>query len=406
MIKIAIRRNLIYIMYLFIYYYLRRVEKTIIEHFYPFKDSLIFTLLMHLGEFFGGLSIYLYQRAFLKKGKNINNNDSERFKTFGVKIIHSKAMQMNQADGSIKIVLLMFFGAFFDFIEYVILSFFIPKIAKMSPTADIRLAGIITISSSLIFTFALKLKIGMHQFYSLIMIGICLVLINIIEFIYQRKVESLEKLLIAYILTYISFIFTTFTDVIEKYLNEFNFLNPMLILTVEASFGILLVGIYSISKNPFQEIIKYHEELDTGNFILLIFLLFLFFVLSAGINVYKILSNVLYTPMAKTVSLYVLNPFLIIYSFFYDNDFLYEGEPNAVYLILNVILAFIIDFFGCVYNEFFILYCFGLEYETHYEISKRSNIQNQLIKLNDIFDDDFDINNDDEQRPENSEPIL
>ena len=238
------------------------------------------------------------------------------------------------------------------------------------------------------------------------MIGICLVLINIIEFIYQRKVESFEKLLIAYILTYISFIFTTFTDVIEKYLNEFNFLNPMLILTVEASFGILLVGIYSISKNPFQEIIKYHEELDTGNFILLIFLLFLFFVLSAGINVYKILSNVLYTPMAKTISLYVLNPFLIIYSFFYDNDFLYEGEPNAVYLILNVILAFIIDFFGCVYNEFFILYCFGLEYETHYEISKRSNIQNQLIKLNDIFDDDFDINNDDEQRPENSEPIL
>ena len=110
--------------------------------------------------------------------------------------------------------------------------------------------------------------------------------------------------------------------------------------------------------------------------------------------------------MAKTVSLYVLNPFLIIYSFFYDNDFLYEGEPNAVYLILNVILAFIIDFFGCVYNEFFILYCFGLEYETHYEITKRSNIQNQLIKLNDIFDDDFDINNDDEQRPENSEPIL
>ena len=323
-----------------------------------------------------------------------------------IKIIHSKAMQMNQADGSIKIVLLMFFGAFFDFIEYVILSFFIPKIAKMSPTADIRLAGIITISSSLIFTFALKLKIGMHQFYSLIMIGICLVLINIIEFIYQRKVESFEKLLIAYILTYISFIFTTFTDVIEKYLNEFNFLNPMLILTVEASFGILLVGIYSISKNPFQEIIKYHEELDTGNFILLIFLLFLFFVLSAGINVYKILSNVLYTPMAKTVSLYVLNPFLIIYSFFYDNDFLCEGEPNAVYLILNVILAFIIDFFGCIYNEFFILYCFGLEYETHYEISKRSNIQNQLIKLNDIFDDDFDINNDDEQRPENSEPIL
>ena len=288
----------------------------------------------------------------------------------------------------------MFLGAFFDFIEYVILSFYIPRIAKMSPTADIRLKGIITISSSLIFTFALKLKIGRHQIYSLIIIGICLILINIIEFIYQRKVESVEKLLMAYILTYMSFIFTTFTDAVEKYLNEFNFLDPMLILTSEASFGIGFVAIYSISKNPFQELIKYHEELDTGNFILLIFLLFLFFVFSAGINIYKILSNVLYTPMAKSVSLYVLNPLMIIYSFFYDNDFLYEGKPNALYLILNIILALIIDFFGCVYNEFFILYCFGLEYETHYEISKRANKHNQLIKLKDIYDDNN--NNDDE----------
>ena len=113
---------------------------------------------------------------------------------------------MNQADRTPKIILLIFLAAFFDFIEYVILSFYIPRIAKMSPTADIRLKGIITISSSLIFTFALKLKIGRHQFYSLIIIGICLILINIIEFIYQRKVESVEKLLMAYILTYMSLI--------------------------------------------------------------------------------------------------------------------------------------------------------------------------------------------------------
>ena len=48
----------------------------------------------------------------------------------------------------------------------------------------------------------------------------------------------------AYILTYMSFIFTTFTDAVEKYLNEFNFLDPMLILTSEASFGIGFVAIY------------------------------------------------------------------------------------------------------------------------------------------------------------------
>ena len=137
---------------------------------------------MHLGEFFGGLSVLIYQKAFFKKSKN---NKVERTRSF-IKIIQDRK-QMNQADRTPKIILLMFLGAFFDFIEYVILSFYIPRIAKMSPTADIRLKGIITISSSLIFTFALKLKIGRHQIYSLIIIGICLILINIIEFYIKEK---------------------------------------------------------------------------------------------------------------------------------------------------------------------------------------------------------------------------
>lgn len=83
-------------------------------------------------------------------------------------------------------------------------------------------------------------------------------------------------------------------------------------------------------------------------FLLLLFLLFLYFVFSAGVNVYKLLSNIFYSPMAKSVSIYNLNPVLIIYSFFFENDFLYKGEKNVLYLILNEILSIIIVFFGCV----------------------------------------------------------
>ena len=386
MIKITLRRNLIYILQLFIYYYLRRIDMIIIRRLYKFDNSLIFTFLMHSGEFFGGLSTYIYQKTFLKnKTKKIKQNTR-------IEIIQNKK-KMNRADGYLKIILLLFFAAYFDFSEYIIATFFVPRIAKISPTADLRLTGITTISSSLVFTQVLKLKIGKHQFYSLIIIGICLILINIIEFIYQRNIASFRDLFLAYILTYFSLINITFTDAIEKYLTEFNFLNPMLMLFIESVFGSLFVLIYSSGQNPFHDVIKFYNELDKKMFLLLLFLLFLYFAFSAGVNVYKVLSNVLYSPMAKSVSIYVLNPLLIIYSFIFDNDFLYEGEQNVLYLILNVILSIIIIFFGCVYNEFFILGCCNLEYETHYGISMRANRQNQLIEFNDlrsIFSDDND----------------
>ena len=110
--------------------------------------------------------------------------------------------------------------------------------------------------------------------------------------------------------------FVPFTDVIEKYLIEFDFLRPFLIIMIEAIFGFTLVSIYSAGKNPFKDLIILYEESSTKNFILLIFLLFLYFALSAGVNVYKILTIGLYSPMAKTLAVYILNPFIYIQYFY------------------------------------------------------------------------------------------
>ena len=367
MIKISLRGNSIYIIQLFIYYYLRRIDSTIIKRIFNFQDSLIFTLLMHFGEFFGGLASYIYQNTFLKNKKKLEKNKNG----INPRLIIYKKKEMSRVDGKFKIYLLIFFAAFFDFIEYAIMNFFVQKLAKLSPTSDIRLTSITTISSSLIFVYALKLRIGKHQFYSLLIIGICLFITLIVEFSIQRKVERFDNLLYAYLLTMISLIFITFTDTIEKYLTEFNFLNPFIILIIESIIGIILVTIYSFGQNPFLEIKNVYDNDSTGNFILLIFLLFLYFVFSAGTNVYKLLSNVYYTPMAKSIAIYILNPILLIYSYFYENDFQIEGKSNIIYLIVNIILSIIIGFFGFVYNEFLVLFCCGLEFETHLVISKR-----------------------------------
>ena len=379
LIHISIRRNLYYIINLLIHYYLRKVDLIIINTKFQFNDSLIFTFLMFFGEFFAGLSIFLYQHIFLKK-------DIKTVKHFKIPFSIYKP-KMNRTDNIFKIGLLIFFSASFDFIEFVIATFYIPRFEIVSSTAEYRFGGLIIIIGALICHFNLRIKILKHQFYSLIIIGICLAIIIILEIIYRGKGVSFGDFCFAYMLVVGYLIFVPFTDVIEKYLIEFNFINPFLILMIESIFGFIFISIYSAGENLFKNFNEIYSNYSTGEFVLFIFLLFLYFVFSAGTNAYKILTNGLYSPMAKTLAVYILNPLIFLYYFIIGNDFLSDGERDWFYFIANIIISLIISFLGCVFNEFIILSCCGLEYETHSFVSKRAgddeNI-NDIKMLNDL----------------------
>ena len=379
LIHISIRRNLYYIINLLIHYYLRKVDLIIINTKFQFNDSLIFTFLMFFGEFFAGLSIFLYQHIFLKK-------DIKTVKHFKIPFSIYKP-KMNRTDNIFKIGLLIFFSASFDFIEFVIATFYIPRFEIVSSTAEYRFGGLIIIIGALICHFNLRIKILKHQFYSLIIIGICLAIIIILEIIYRGKGVSFGDFCFAYMLVVGYLIFVPFTDVIEKYLIEFNFINPFLILMIESIFGFIFISIYSAGENLFKNFNEIYSNCSTGEFVLFIFLLFLYFVFSAGTNAYKILTNGLYSPMAKTLAVYVLNPLIFLYYFIIGNDFLSDGERDWFYFIANIIISLIISFLGFVFNEFIILSCCGLEYETHSFVSKRAgddeNI-NDIKMLNDL----------------------
>ena len=379
LIHISIRRNLYYIINLLIHYYLRKVDLIIINTKFQFNDSLIFTFLMFFGEFFAGLSIFLYQHIFLKK-------DIKTVKHFKIPFSIYKP-KMNRTDNIFKIGLLIFFSASFDFIEFVIATFYIPRFEIISSTAEYRFGGLIIIIGALICHFNLRIKILKHQFYSLIIIGICLAIIIILEIIYRGKGVSFGDFCFAHMLVVGYLIFVPFTDVIEKYLIEFNFINPFLILMIESIFGFIFISIYSAGENLFKNFNEIYSNYSTGEFVLFIFLLFLYFVFSAGTNAYKILTNGLYSPMAKTLAVYVLNPLIFLYYFIIGNDFLSDGERDWFYFIANIIISLIISFLGFVFNEFIILSCCGLEYETHSFVSKRAgddeNI-NDIKMLNDL----------------------
>ena len=84
-------------------------------------------------------------------------------------------------------ILLIFFTAYFDFVEFVIATFYMPKYKALSPTAETRFGGAIIIIGALICHFILKIKILKHQFYCLIIIGICLIIILIPEIVVKSK---------------------------------------------------------------------------------------------------------------------------------------------------------------------------------------------------------------------------
>ena len=80
--------------------------------------------------------------------------------------------------------------------------------------------------------------------------------------------------------------------------------------------------------------------------------------------------------MARSLIKYLMNPFFNIF-FFYNKI---EFNNNYIYFILFEFISLIVDFFGCIYNEYIIIYCCNLEYETKDAIIERAfSLENSPI---------------------------
>ena len=89
----------------------------------------------------------------------------------------------------------------------------------------------------------------------------------------------------------------------------------------------------------------------------------------------------------------MLNPFINIFAFFALEEFF----GDYAYFIITEILCLVMSFFGCIFNEYIILYCCGLERETQDEIAVRANnqFQNELDDIKDTFRTNDIAENDD-----------
>ena len=143
-------------------------------------------------------------------------------------------------------------------------------------------------------------------------------------------------------------------------------MDPFKILRFQSIIKIILISFFYYGlKDDIESIVS--KNLEVEDKFLLIFLLLIYSFASGFKNIYKILTVKTYSPMTRTLVDSCLDIFFYIYYF------------NSSYLfIIDLIVKIIIIFFNCVYNELFVLYCFGMEKDTYYGISQRAKLNIEL----------------------------
>ena len=170
---------------------------------------------------------------------------------------------------------------------------------------------------------------------------------------------------------------------------------------IEGVVGFFMSFFLFFIHNYLEDIKIVYNNNSAGRLILFSFLLLLYIILSGGRNVFRVVTTKLYSPMARALTDYFLNPIYLTYDFELKNDFLKQGERNIPYFIVNLILSFIISICGCVYNEFIVLLFCGLEINTHDQIARRaSGYTFELEKV--IEDTDYKDNDDSETFKDNN----
>ena len=379
LIKFACRRNLIYILQYFIWNLSRTLLVMFIDWIFKFNKSFLFTQLMFLGELLGGVIMYYSQKKYNeKKGKE---NKDKYF--MSIKLITSEE-DVNDyfvpLDGKTKILFLIFLISFMDVVEFMICYSYIPRFFGVSKSLCPRLNGISTMFALIFYIYALKLPVYKHHKFSLIIISICLFTVIVTEFIFNKNdiFKSHINLSITIFYILISQIFVAYMHSIEKYLFEYDYMNPFIVLIYEGLFGLFLSFLLLLNHNYFYDVVPIYKKKSTGEFVLFIFFLILFIIFSGGKNLFRVVTTKLFSPMVTTLQDYVLNPIYLLYYWGFHEDFKKGENIDIPYFVVNIIISLIISFFGCVYNEFIILLFCGLEHDTHDQISQRA-----IVKLGD-----------------------
>ena len=296
----------------------------------------------------------------------------------GIELIQKKS-KISRADTKSIIYILIFFASYFDFISITYIRFYIPfanKGENDSLIKDVRSLQICI--SALLCYFTIKMNIGRHQIVSLIIISFCSIALFSAKIIKKRN-EISEKL-INFGFTLISCTCRALFDTTEKYLLDYNFIDPFLLLLLEGIICFCLMFSCIFIDHNFK--IEFNELMNISEKQYLLIGLFIIYSIFSGMkNVYRIITNKFDSPMTRALAESILDPLVTIYYFFFEMRDDKFTPQFWISFIINFICSIIMALCSCIYNEFIILYFCGLEHETFFEIRNRS-INIELINGN------------------------
>ena len=369
--RIGIRNNLYYPLMLIIFILLRKIEEISMSKIMDDKSGhFVIPLLIFISQFFAGIIPIISEIYNRKKSSKDNRSYSE------VELIQSKS-EIIQPDNQIKIYILIVFASYFNYVGSLV------RKKNTDFQLENRTRGFQIIFCAILCYFTIRINKYKHQIFSLIIIFIIIIIILAIDLIFfKKKIE----LLISYGYGIFSCFSRAFLDTIEKYLFEFDYLNPYKVLMLEGFIGCLFISILFFFDSTYEGInsLKNSKEL-----IILIVLLIIYFLLTYFKNIYRVLTIKTYSPMTRALTESIVDPVEIIYQLIINNG---EEKDKIKYRVLYYILIsvclFTISFLSLVYNDFIVLYCWGLQYNTHLEINKRAISYENLNSG--IMDDDDD----------------
>ena len=388
MIKFGFRKLHFYPLMFLLFSILRKTVETILKS-RPYEDYLDFLipLLIFFSQFLFGLVIYLYYSK-----KNNLNNDSKGNVLSPINIEPFLLLSNDYSfgnDGKIKVICLIIFASIFNAIGTIIRNEdLLESMSKEEDNGrlDFRVRGIQIIFSSLLCYFTLGINIYKHQKLSLIIISIFYAILIGVELIFSN--DLLIKMLIL-LICIISNLFRSFLDVTEKYLFEYNYINIFLMLMYEGLtglfFGIIKFFSSSTFKNDGKNLLN-NLSGSSSELIVFIVLITAYIFTSGFRNAYRVTTNKYYSPISRALIESTLDPIYYLY-----NTITFNQKDAYELFWLHFSFAFfcllVISFFTLIYNDFIILYCCGLEYNTYSEITNR--LYSEELNKDSIFSDDI-----------------
>ena len=310
MIKIGLRRNLRYPVLFIIFTLSRRVVKYIMEVFCLEGRSVSFLMVsfMIILELILGL-IYSCKNENKKKDKEIESKIDQ------IEIVEIDN-EIKSPDSLFKIRLLMFFSGYFEifgFLSRRLINILNPN-KKEYDEFNARYRSLEICFSSLLCFFTLKIQIYRHQYFSLIIIILSLIIVFVIEINYT---DNRSEFLFDILIICGTSLSRAFLDTTEKYLFDIDYINIFKLIRFQSSFNIILMSILYFYKKPQNEII---ELIDLGKINLLksffsFYLLIIYAILSGYKNIYRRYTLKEYSPMSRSLAESVIDPFLIVFDF-------------------------------------------------------------------------------------------